>query len=135
VFFAGTVEDMTAATLAEMSANAEDFIAESCIDAFGVSAVLAAPGKEPSNVYVYLTLRSDVRQAGRRTDNVEAMEVYLRKDPAHATQPGVAELDDKTELRLSDGRVYTYHNKILHEDTARWIIEMTRILPTNFGKR
>jgi hypothetical protein len=126
---------MTASTLAEMVAAARETVADCLIGAFGESGTWTPADGSPRTVYAKVRPSRETRFAGRSTDQEDAIDVYLRRDEAHATEPGVEALTLKSTLELSGGRVFTFHGRVLHENPVRRVIVMTRQLPVNFGKR
>jgi len=127
---------MTATTMSEMRAAAQEAMANAILDTWvdALSTWTPANGS-PREVWAKFRPSRELRGQGRRTDDQEQIEVTLRRDEAHATQPGVESLPLKSTLQIPDGRLFTFHGKVMHENPVRRVIMMTRDLPVNFGKR
>lgn len=126
---------MTASTLAEQVAAARESVTDSLLDGFGQECTFTPAGGQPRTVWAKVRPSRELRRVGVKTDDQESIDAQIRRDEAHATQPGVENLPLKSTLLLADGRQFTFHGKVLHENPVRRVIVFSRDLPVQMGRR
>jgi hypothetical protein len=127
---------MTATTLAEMRAAAQEAMANAVLETWvdALSTWTPANGS-PRQVWAKWRPSRELKRMSIRTEDQEQIDVTLRRDEDHATQPGVERLTLKSTLELPDGRKFTFHGKVTHENPVRRVIIMSRDMPVTMGRR